>query len=238
MPLVILIEENLAAAKAALHSALPSVRSAQLAEAIAAGLGYNSQRALKTALTECDGLHPPLAEAAEERFTRRLGELGYTAPASGLFSSAFSAKSLPVAPYIVTKYHDRAARDRHFFERQRSGWPMMVVRVARKYAKLEWDCITVDPSEEAHVMGKFGVDPIDAMSSRYIEIMRDAPGRPKFFGSAFTGTAEQLSFETAEMIAEEYFQLLYGPLNEQRRLFGRAAPRGLGRASQHRPELA
>lgn len=217
MSLVILIDENISAAKAALHKMYPAVRSAHLAEAIAAGLNFGSFRSLKAKILGHGGLHPALAESDPAKFQNRIQQLGYTGISPLFFDQAFSSARLPVAPYIVVGKNDCGAVDKHFYDRRRRGWPMMIIKVARKYAYLEWDCITIDPSEEAHVVGKEQRDPVDEMYAQFVDRARHAPGNPIFFGKSFTGWAERLLPASAQLLAEDYFKLLYNPLNDQRR---------------------
>ena len=92
---------------------------------------------------------------------------------------------------------------------------MMMVKMARTYAELEWDCITVDPREEAYLHNDSGRDLVGVMFNLFQARANGAPGKPLFFGSAFTGTIKKLLPETARNLAEDYFRLLYLPLLEQ-----------------------
>jgi len=77
MSIFILTDDNIDAAKAALRGALPTIRSAHLTEALAAGLGFRTHAALRAALASESGKPPAVAEPASLRFTARLAELGY-----------------------------------------------------------------------------------------------------------------------------------------------------------------
>lgn len=218
MTLIVLTEENCTAAKAALHDALPAIRSSHLAEAMAAGLGYRTHAALRSDMKAHIGLHPPLADGDDMRFVARLEELGYRKRVPSHFENAFSAEILPDIPYVfATKYHRAAADGRHFICRER-GWPMMAVKMARHYATLEWDCITIDTSEEAHVQGREAddVNLVRRMYDLFQERVKGGPGNPYFYGSAFVGDIKKLVPNTARQLAEDYFRLLYQPMNEQR----------------------
>lgn len=217
MSLIILTEENWAAAKAALHKALPAIGSSHLAEAMAAGLGYRTHAAIRAAMKANAGLHPPLSDSDDARFVARLEELGYPGRAAGHFDHAFSASVLDVMPYVFATRHHRAAADLHFHACRDRGVPMMVIKMARQYATLEWDCITVHPDEEAHVSSKASPDLVHEMYRLFQQRTKGAPGKPFFDGSAFVGDIKKLQPATARLLAEDYFRLLYEPLNDQRR---------------------
>ena len=222
MPLIILSNSNWSAAKAALHTALPHVRSSHLAEAMASGLGSLTHAALGQRLRE-DGERPQMQRLSDADFVRRLSELNYPDIATGHLGRAFSADAMPHAPYTFFKQGDRAANDRHYHFCNRIGRPMVMVRMARQYAELEWDCITVDPSEEDYLHDLSGNQLMRIMFNLFQARVKGAPGKPIFFGSAFTGTVKKLLPATARQLAEDYFQLLYGPLLEARGPRRRAA---------------
>lgn len=211
MSLIILSLENWHAAKATLHQSLPQVRSSHLAEAMAAGLGARTHAAL-VKLCRPNAERPSICRGTDEAFVGRLGELGYPEIAPHTFDRAFAPDRLPHAPYVVYKSGDRAANNHHFHFCERLGRPMMMVKMARRYAELEWDCITVDPAEEDHLHDKSGDQLVRIMFNLFQARAKGAPGQPLFHGSAFTGTIEKLLPATARQLAEDYFQLLYTPL--------------------------
>jgi hypothetical protein len=222
MPLIILSNSNWRVAKAALHTGLPHIRSSHLAEAMASGLDSLTHAALGKRLRD-DGERPHLQRLSDADFVRRLGELGYPDVASGYFDRAFSADAMPHAPYTFFRQGDRAANDRHYHFCNRIGRPMVMVRMARRYAELEWDCITVDPAEEDDLHDLPGNQLARIMFNLFQARAKGAPGKPLFFGSAFAGTVKKLLPATARQLAEDYFQLLYGPLLESRSPRRRAA---------------
>lgn len=217
MSLIILTEENWVAAKAALHKALPAIGSSHLAEAMAAGLGFQTHAAVRAAMKANAGLHPPLADGDDARFIERLEKLGYPGRASGHFDHGFSDTTLDVTPYVFATRNHRVAADAHFYACRDRGVPMMVIKMARQYATLEWDCITVNPREEAHVGNKASPDLVDEMYRFFQERTKGAPGKPFFYGTSFVGDIKKLQPATARLLAEDYFRLLYQPLNDQRR---------------------
>jgi hypothetical protein len=102
----------------------------------------------------------------------------------------------------------RKANDEHFYACQEEGTPLVIVRLGRRYATLEWDCITLHRSMDAHVRAGRGTLLLRGMYDRFCALAKGEPGNPKFLGSAFTGTITRLLPSTARLLAKEYFQLL------------------------------
>jgi len=151
MPIFILTDDNIDAAKAALRTRLPAVRSAHLTEALAAGLGFQTHAALRAVLASEGSKPPAVVDATSSQFTARLPELGYADVPTPPFEDAITEKILGDTPYTFFKRGDRAANDRHFHACQARNRPMIMVRMARQYAELEWDCITIDSDCDEHV---------------------------------------------------------------------------------------
>lgn len=213
MSLIILSTDNWRAAKASLHAALPHVRSSHLAEAMAAGVGELTHAAVVQALRD-DDARPGLRKRNDADFARRLHELGYPDVSEGYLARAFAPDAVPHAPYAFFARGDRAANDRHYHICHRLGRPMVMVRMARRYAEIEWDCITVDPREEGYLHDLPGNQLMRIMFNLFQARAKGAPGKPIFCGSAFTGTVKKILPATARQLAEDYFQLLYSPLLE------------------------
>lgn len=215
MPIFILTDDNIDAAKAALRATLPAIRSAHLTEALAAGLGFKTNAALRAALVSERGKPPAIADAAALHFVERLAELGYGGVPTRPFDVATSEAILRETPYTFFKRGDRAANDRHFYACEDRNRPMMMVRMARQYAELEWDCITIESDCDAHVSGADSNALTRTMFAIFQKRAKGAPGKPIFFGKAFTGTVKKLLPDTARQLAEDYFKLLYLPLRDQ-----------------------
>lgn len=108
--------------------------------------------------------------------------------------------------FVEFKRGDLNANARHYEECLRENRPMMMIRQGRIYAELEWDCVTVssetDPSN-AHST-EIGHQMFDLFQQR----AKGAPGKPIFYGSAFTGTVTKLLPGTARQLARDYYTLL------------------------------
>ena len=214
MPIFILTDDNIPAAKAALRAALPAIRSAHLTEALAVGLGFQTHAALRAALTKEGGRPPAVVDATSSQFTARLAELGYADVPTPPFDAAITERILGDTPYTFFKRGDRAANDRHFYGCQARNRPMIMIKMARQYAELEWDCITIDSDCDDHVSSRASDDLVRVMFAIFQERAKGAPGKPIFYGKAFTGTVSKLLPDTPRQLAEDYFKLLYLPLRE------------------------
>lgn len=214
MPLFILTQPNIDAAKAALRASMPAIGSAHLTEALAAGLGFNTNASLRAAIAREAGKPPALADAEPDHFTSRLADLGYSDAPIAPFLAAIREDVLAETPYTSFKKGDRRANDRHFYACQERNRPMMMVVLARQYATLEWDCITIDSDCDEHVSGPESTPLVRIMFKRFQERARGAPGKPLFYANAFTGSITKLLPDTARQLAEDYFKLLYLPLRD------------------------
>lgn len=115
---------------------------------------------------------------------------------------------MPEPIYIEVRTTDRAEINRHCMACEAEERPMMLIKIGRKYATLEWDCITLDPSNELHVRGPRCSLLTRGMYDRFCSLAKSAPGRPMFDGNAFYGTITKLLPETARQLAREYFETL------------------------------
>ncbi|MES1973327.1 MAG: hypothetical protein V4472_12790 [Pseudomonadota bacterium] len=214
MPLFILTQTNVDAAKAALRISLPGVRSGHLTEALASSLGFGTNAALRAAIAGETGKPPALADAETGLFVQRLEELGYPDIAADAFLAAMREDVLDETPYTWFRKGDRGANERHFRACEARNRPMMMVKMARHYAELEWDCVTIDSDCDKHVSGPESSDLVRIMHRLFQERVRGAPGKPLFYAKAFTGSIKKLLPDTARQLAEDYFKLLYLPLRD------------------------
>lgn len=214
MPLFILTQANVDAAKAALRISLPEIRSGHLTEALASSLGFGTNAALRAAIAAETGKPPALADAEAGLFAGRLEALGYSDIADHAFLAAMREDVLDETPYTWFRKGDLAANNRHFHACQAANRPMMMVKMARQYAELEWDCITIDSRCDDHVTKPESTELARIMFRLFQERARGAPGKPLFYANAFTGSITKLLPDTARQLAEDYFKLLYLPLRD------------------------
>lgn len=209
MPIFLLHAANLKGAKSALRANFPGVRSSHLAEAFAAAAGFRSHAALLRHLVPDPDHSPPVVDINELTFGRRLGDFGYGTPPARLLTSVMRSDRIPDRPFVEFPNGDRASNEAHFYACRQRDRPMIMVRPARWYATLEWDCITMDPKHDADRSDNDnGRTALRTLFGRFQARAKGAPGKPEFFGSAFTGTVKRLLPEIARDLAEDYFRML------------------------------
>lgn len=214
MTLLILSDDNIATAKSILRDAYPDIRSSHLSEALAFSLGFKTNAALRAQLA-ADATRPPgVADAEATPFAERLAQLGYAAIETAPFTQVLTSPELPDIPIARFKRGDIRANNRHHDDCMRANRPMMMIKMARRYAELEWDCVTTSSLHEPHLRGEAATALVRTMFARCMALTKGAPGKPYFYGSAFTGSIEHLLPATAETLAGEYFKLLYLPFRE------------------------
>jgi hypothetical protein len=214
MTLLILTQPNVDAVKMALRRSIPGIRSAHLTEALAAALGFKTNAALRATIAQEKDRPPMLVEAEPKRFTIRLAELGHASLPTTFFIAAMRQEGLAATPYAWLQNGDRVASNEHISACEMGNRPTVIVKMARQYAALEWDCITIDPQCDEHVSGPRSSHLVDTMFKHFQRRAKGAPGNPLFCGSAFTGSITKLLPETAKKLAEDYFRLLYMPLRD------------------------
>lgn len=215
MAIFILHTDNLTACKEALRALLPNVRSSHLTEAIAAGLGFQTNASLVAKLKGEGAALPDIARVDDGSFAARLVEFGYANPPAIALTALVRSAVIPDKPSVEFRDRDRAANDAHFYECQHLGRPMVMVRAARLYATLEWDCITVDANREGYL---FEMDNGGSFGRRlFSQYQARAAGRaPKshYLGGSFTGWIKKLPIDIARDLADDYFCMLYLPLRQ------------------------
>jgi len=214
MTLFILSDENLATAKAILRQNYPQIRSSHLTEALAFALGFRTHAALLARLAAETAMPPGVGDGDAGSFEKRLAELGYGAIDPAAFRLALRAPELPQRPFVRFKQGDTAANNRHHDDCLRRNRPMMMVKMGRRYAELEWDCVTTSSRQYGHLDDEQGDALVRTLFARFQALTKGAPGKPFFTGKAFTGWIRHLLPETAEQLAEDYFKLLYLPSRE------------------------
>jgi len=215
MAILILHTDNLTACKEALRVSLPHVSSSHLTEAIAAGLGFQTNASLVAKLKGERAMLPDIARLDDDSFAARLFEFGYAVTPDRSLTALARSAAIPDRPSVEFRAHDRAANDAHFYECRHLGRPMVMVQTARLYATLEWDCITVDGNCEGYLFGK---DNGGSFGRRlFAQYQARAAGKaPKshYLGGSFTGWIKKLPIDVARDLADDYFCMLYLPLRQ------------------------
>lgn len=215
MVALLLTANNIEFAKSVLRGRLPSVKSSHRIEAFAAAAGYRTHAALLAVLKQSEDERPLLTRLDSKRFLVRLREFGYGASDPKVLVDIAHSSDIPAPIWREYRNRDLAANDRWFRECQGRDIPNLYIEKRTKYVKLNWDCISIDPSNEKHLHDEQGTALVREMFGRYQSLARPDPGKSEFFGSAFVGRIDRLLPEIARNIADELFMLLYEPMTIQ-----------------------
>jgi len=215
MPGILLSLDNLEFMKLASRPELPGMKSSHVTEALAFGLGYRTHAALLAAIRSAPSLRPILAHVDPVRLARRIVELGNAEINADFIVETVRSSNMPHPIWKEFAKGDLYANDRWFRECRDRNMPFICVERRRKYVKLGWDCISVDPNDEAHVRGRQGNELGRVMFKTFQTMARGTAGRPLYEGSSFVGVIDGLLPELAYDIAETFFAMLYQPMREQ-----------------------
>ena len=122
---------------------------------------------------------------------------------------------MPAPAWCEYRTGDRAANDRWFRACRQRDIPNVYIERRRKYVKLNWDCISIHPDGETHLRGAHGTALVEEMFGRFQSLCRPDPGHAEFFGSAFVGSIDRLLPGVARDLADEFFMLLYAPMERR-----------------------
>ncbi len=215
MAALLLSPYNIALVKRALRDRLPGARSSHRVEAFAAAAGYRTYAALLADVKRSEGMHPTVACLDPDRFAARLDVLGYGQVDQDILADIVRSPDMSEPLWREYRNRDRAANDRWFRECQRRDIPNVYIELRTKYAELNWDCISIDPSGETHLRDEQGTALVREMFRRFQCLARPDPGKSEFFGSAFVGSVDRLLPDIARNLADEFFMLLYTPMQQR-----------------------
>lgn len=214
MALLALTRANIDFVKRALRPAYPAVGSSHLSEALAAACGHRTGITLATALRSVDPVRPDLVRIDEDAFASRLGELGHHDAARGALAETARSDHLPDRIWTTVKGRDIPAMNVWFRECQRRDIPYVYVTLRRKYAEVDWDCITVDPDRDEATLGSGSRELVDKLFTTF-QLLASANSKKSMFeGNAFVGSIDKLSPEDAIELADAVFEILYTAIRE------------------------
>jgi hypothetical protein len=205
---ILLTEENLAFLKRTVRSGYPSARSSHISEALACALGQHTHAALLAHMNAAGERH--LVRFDKTRFVDRLAQLD---PLCGRPESQWQfprSSQLPMPIWREFKDGEILGQNSWFYECQRNGIPFVYIAIRRKYARVEWDCISLDPQYDNVINGENSKTLIDTMFKRFQFLAK--PRKAFFEGSAFVGHIDPLTTDAASKIADEMFGLLYSTI--------------------------
>jgi len=207
MAVLRLTSANLSFMKRSLRATFPNLKSSHLTEGLAAAIGENTNAALLARMSSQAEAEP--VELDRDRWRRRLTELGYPSISDQPLAIIARHNELPDPCWRVIRKGDLPAINAWFYQCRRDDIPDIYVSIARKYARLEWDCISTDGSGNKGVRGKGSDELGRAMFASFQRFAIHDSGKPKYNGSPFVGTIEGLDPSTAVAIADTFFVTLF-----------------------------
>lgn len=208
MALLALTHANIDFVKRALRPTYPVVGSSHLSEALAAARGHRTAIALATALRSAAPTQPDFVLIDEDAFSARLGEIEHRDVACGSLAGAARSDDLPDRIWTTLKGRDIPATNAWFSECQRRGIPYVNVTLRRRYAEVDWDCITVEPDHDEVTLGAGSRELVDKLFATFQSVASANSTKSMFEGSAFIGSIEWLLPNDALELADTMFEIL------------------------------
>lgn len=202
MPVIPVTLDNVEHLKAVMRLAIPEVGSSHRAEALSALLGYRTHATLLAALptrSEC----PAIVQPNLIQLAKRLHDLRHSTRDLSRIEAALASSDIPTPAWQEFKQGDLNGMNRWFRSCELRSVPYVYITTSRKFARVDWDWITVGSSEVIERLERLGIRyVIDKMFAIFRE--HAAPAKALFEGSAFVGGVEQLTFESARALADEF----------------------------------
>lgn len=190
-----------------LRSSLPHIKSSHLSEGLAAAFGHRTNASLVADLARPSSA--PISQVDRHRWQRRMAELGYgDVPWEPVAGSIVSAE-LPDPVWGSGSAQDRATHKAWFVSCRAASLPFLYITTRRIDADVDWDCITIDPSQDRVVGKDDGGTIIKYMFQTFQRVSGGKSGRPTFQGSAFVGSIKGIALPAARTLAACYFSLLF-----------------------------
>ena len=200
---------NLEFLKRRLQRLYPGVKAAHRTEALAAASGYRTYASLLSELRGTPREGHPLLEIDGARWSTRLAELGYTGLADNQLIAMLLSQELPDPCWMELTAEKQEVARSWFYRCKAEALPYVTLELARKYAKLEWDCITLDSANESHTVNDESGAIVRGLFATFQSSSAGSGARPDFLGSAFVGSIEGLQPDVARILAGEFFKALY-----------------------------
>ena len=111
-------------------------------------------------------------------------------------------------PFLVCKNGNIGAENKWFRHCKAGSIPHIVVRIRRKYAEVDFDCISIPPNRDASIRRQEEV-----IKSRLVDVFRRYSGKKSTFQfTCFEGSMENMPLETAEVAAHDVYAVLMDAL--------------------------
>ena len=209
MALFVLTEENHTHLKHLLRSAYPNVKASHRAEALAAACGFRTNISLLSNLRDGHPNWPELVDVRSDLFVARLTEIGYLGISGSPIAGLVRSPEMPERIWISCKAEDIHERAVWFSECQRRDIPYMYVTTRRKYADIDWDCISTDTRHDDVTTGKNSEELMRHMFKTFQSIAFGPSKKAFFDASSFVGGIKDVPIEIASEMTDAMFSILY-----------------------------
>lgn len=196
---LLLIDYNIASFKLLLKTHFPLIRSSHLSEAIARGLGFNSNAAFLVAIEQSKLPRFELSTFNEKVFSNWLGTKGY-GEIDLIPCAVFESVDAPI--WLCSK--SEIVRDNWYNYARGYNIPTVHIAPKLKFAAVHWDYISVDEHHDASKFTKIDAAKISDQIDKYNGKV-SLPGEFK----VFTGDVEELTIDEAKLFATEIFSILH-----------------------------
>lgn len=208
MAVLRLTSANLEFLKRQLRQDHPEIGSAHRTEALAAACSFRTY-ASQLAAVRSSAARPEVIAVDGQRWIARLAEFGYGHAQDDRLILSLRSQLLPDPCWVLVSARDRALGERWFKRCKSANLPYVTIEPARKYATLEWDCITLDTSCEDGIREDHGRRIVSGLFAAFQRHSAGSGAKPYFFGSAFVGSIKGLRPDIARTLADEFFTTLY-----------------------------
>lgn len=203
-----LTSANLEFLKRQLGLDYPEIGSAHRTEALAVACGYRTY-ASQLAELRADSATSPIIKVDGQRWSARLAELGYQSVPDDRLTASIHAPQIPDPCWVEFPSRDRTVARRWFYRCKADNLPYVTIEMARKYATLEWDCITLDSDIDRQIRDDESGAIVKELSTTFRRCSAGSGAKPYFFGSAFVGSIKGVRPDVARTLADEFFTVLY-----------------------------
>lgn len=209
MALLALTPENLDHLKFALRSAYPDVKPSHRVEALAAACGFRTNISLRSNLKTGVPEWPDLKDVNPGRFVARLAELGYPDADGGTITGLVQLPDMPDRIWVSCKSDELMKLDDWFSECRRRDIPYVYVTKRRKYADIDWDCISTDNRHDDVTRHQSNDELVRHMFRTFQSIAHGQAKKAMFQASSFVGGIKDIPMDIAPELADAMFSILY-----------------------------
>jgi hypothetical protein len=207
MSAFILCPHNIDCLKQELRAPWSKIWTSHRVELIARALGFKTFAALRTVIGQQPDLQPSLAFFNLDSLRSGLASFGYEPSLAEEFQKLLQAEFMPAKLWVCFKQGDRFANNMAFYDCQTYKLPFLNIQKRRKYADLNWDCISMEYEIDMAFRGDDGTQIVRSMFELF-KINARLERIAFFEVGAFYGNIKGLLPDTAVRLAEEYIVLI------------------------------